>query len=77
VLWKRNFAADKLADFNDFARLNAAGADAQALVAGLGDGAHGAQVHIPAATAHVVSVADLISKLRTFAADITNLCHDR
>ena len=67
----------ELARLNDLARLNAAGTDAQALVAGFGDGAHRAQVHIPAATAHVVSVADLISKLRTFAADFTNLCHDR
>ena len=67
----------ELACFNDLAGLNAAGAYAQALVAGLGNGAYRAQVHIPAATAHVVSVADLISKLRTFAADFTNLCHDR
>jgi hypothetical protein len=76
-LQKRNLAEANLACFNDLARLDAAGADAQALVAGLGDGAHRAQVHIPAATAHVVSVADLVSKLRTFAADFTNLCHDR
>jgi hypothetical protein len=67
----------ELAGFNDLARLNAAGADAQALVALLGDRAHRAQVHIPAAAAHVMSVADLVSKLRAFAADITNLCHDR
>lgn len=67
----------ELAGFNHLAGLNAAGADAQALVAGLGNGAHGAQVHIPAAAAHVMGVADLISKLRTFAADFANLCHDR
>jgi hypothetical protein len=67
----------ELAGFNDFAGLNAAGADAHALVTLFGDRANRAQVHIPAAPAHVVRVADLVSKLRTFAADFTNLCHDR
>ena len=33
-------------------------------------GAHWTQVHVPASAAHVVSVADLITKLRAFAADL-------
>ena len=37
--------------------------------------AYGTQIHVPAAAAHVVSVADFISKLRAFAAEIANLCH--
>src|SRR6478672_5141068 len=66
-------AADRR--FNDLAGLKAGGADANALVGAVHAGAHGAQVHVPAAAAHVVSVADFVSKLRTFAADVANLCH--
>src|SRR6476660_7029534 len=66
-------AADRR--FNDLAGLEAGGADADALVGAVHAGAHGTQVHVPAAAAHVVSVADLISKLRAFAADVANLCH--
>src|SRR6476469_11265545 len=61
--------------FDDLAGLEAGGADADALVGAVHAGAHRTQVHIPAAAAHVVSVADLISKLRAFAADVANLCH--
>ena len=59
----------------DLAGLEAGGADANALVGAVHAGAHRTQVHVPAAAAHVVSVADLISKLRAFAADVANLCH--
>ena len=38
---------------------------------------YGTQVHIPAAAAGVVRVTDLVAKLRAFAADFTNFCHDR
>ena len=66
-------AADRC--FYDLAGLEAGGADANALVGAVHAGAHGTQVHVPAAAAHVVSVADLVSKLRAFAADVANLCH--
>jgi hypothetical protein len=61
--------------FDDLAGLQAGGADADALVGAIHAGAHWTQVHVPAAAAHVVSVADLVSKLRAFAADVANLCH--
>lgn len=65
----------RLGRFNNLAGLQAGGADAHALVGAVHPGAHRTQVHVPAAAAHVVGVADLVSKLRAFAADITNLCH--
>ena len=61
--------------FDDLARLQAGGAYADPLIGAIHTGAHGTQVHVPAAAAHVVSVADLVSKLRAFAADVANLCH--
>lgn len=69
----RRLAADR--SFNDLAGLKAGGADANALIGAIHAGAHGTQVHVPAAAAHIVSVADLVSKLRAFAADVANLCH--
>ena len=59
---------------DDLAGLQAGGADADALVGAIHTGPHRTQVHVPAA-AHIVSVADLISKLRAFTADVANLCH--
>ena len=61
---------------DDFAAAQAGGADAHPLGAALYFGANRAQVNIPAPAGHVMRVADGISKLRPFAADITNLCHD-
>ena len=61
---------------NDFAAAQAGGADAHALGAALYFGANRAQIDVPATTRHVMGVADGISELRPFAADITNLCHD-
>ena len=63
----------QLGRFNDFAGLQAGGTDANALISAIHAGADGTQVNVPAAAAHVVSVADLISKLRAFAAEIANL----
>jgi hypothetical protein len=60
-----------------FARFQAGGAHADALVGALHPGVHGAQIDVPAAAAHVMGVADLVAKLRTLTADITNLCHFR
>jgi hypothetical protein len=34
------------------------------------------QIHIPPPPRHIVCVADIVSELRTLAADLTNLCHD-
>ena len=65
----------RLGRFGDFAGLQAGGADAHALVGAIHPRSHRTQIHIPAAAAHVVGVADLVSELRAFAADITNLCH--
>jgi hypothetical protein len=58
-----------------FAGLDAVSANAQPLVRAFHYCAHWTQVHIPAPAADIVSVADLVSKLRSFAADFTNLCH--
>ena len=59
----------------DFSALYAAGAHANAFVCTIYDGVDLLEVHIPAALGHVVSVADPISKLRTFAANITHFRH--
>ena len=40
------------------------------------DRADGAQVHVPTPLRHVVSVADVISKLRSLAAHIAYACHE-
>ena len=63
----------QLGRFNDLAGLEAGGADANALIGAIHAGAHGTQINVPAAAAHVMRVADLISKLRAFAAEIANL----
>jgi hypothetical protein len=77
-LFERSLALRRLAAhccFDDFAGFEAGGADTNPLVGAVYTGAHRTQVHVPTAAAHVVSVADLISKLRAFAADVANLCH--
>ena len=60
----------------DFAGTQAAGAYADALTYTLDFGVNRTQVNIPAPLGHVVGVADVISKLRPSAADITCMCHD-
>jgi len=63
--------------FDDLAALNATGADTNALVGtGLQLGLYRAQIHIPAALGDVVCVRDVVTELRTLAANLTNLCHD-
>ncbi|MCU1268881.1 MAG: hypothetical protein JWN74_175 [Acidobacteriaceae bacterium] len=61
---------------NDFAAAQAGGADADTLARALHFGVDRAQIDVPAPLGHVVGVADVISKLRPFAADLANLCHD-
>jgi hypothetical protein len=60
----------------DFAGTQAAGADADALSHTLHFGVDRAQVDVPAPLGHVVSVANVVSRLRALAADFTYLCHD-
>lgn len=50
-------------------------ADADSLMRSLHNGAHGAQVHVPAALCHIMRVADIVSELRPFAAHFTYSCH--
>ena len=61
---------------NDFAGLDAAGADAHALAYTVYLGLDGLQVDVPAAAGGVVGVGDVIAELRAFAAEITFSCHD-
>lgn len=61
--------------FDDFAAAQAGGADADAFGRALHFGVHRAQVDVPAALADVVSVADIVTELRAFTADLANLCH--
>src|SRR5260370_40017969 len=62
--------------FDDLAGLDAARADAHAPAGAVDLGLHRLQVHVPAAAGGVVGVGDVVSKLRTLAAEITFLCHD-
>ena len=61
---------------DDFAGLDAAGADADALAATIDLSLDGLKVHVPAAAGGVVGVGDVVAELRAFAAEITFLCHD-
>ena len=67
---------EKVLRLNDFTAAQAGGADADPLARTLHLGVHRAQVDVPAPLGHVVGVADVISKLRPFAAYFANLCHD-
>ena len=60
----------------DFAGLDAAGADLDALGATGGGSLDGLKVRVPAATRHVVRVRDVVTKLGALAAKLTYLCHD-
>jgi hypothetical protein len=62
--------------FDDFAGLDAAGADAHALASARDLSLDGLEVHIPAAAGGVVGVRDIVAELRAFAAKITFVCHD-
>lgn len=61
---------------DDFAAAKAGSADAHALALSVDLGVHRTQVEVPAPLAHVVCVADAVSRLRLAAADFTLLCHD-
>src|SRR5262249_36520902 len=59
------------------ARLEAVSADADVLARAFHDRVHRTQVDVPPTPAHIVGVADLVSKLRAFAADLADSCHFR
>ena len=62
--------------FDDFAGLDAASADADALASAGDLGFDGLKVHVPATPGGVVGVRDIVAELRAFAAKITFVCHD-
>jgi hypothetical protein len=61
--------------FDDFTRLDAARAHANALASPIQLRLHWAQVHIPTPARGVVGVGDVVSELRPFAAEFTLGCH--
>ena len=63
--------------FDDFAGLDAAGANANALVAARNLSLYRAEIDVPAALGDVVRMRNLVTELRTFAADGANLSHDK
>ena len=63
--------------FYDLATAQAGSAHANTLARPAHLGPHRSQIDIPPPFGHVVRVANIIPKLRPFAADITNLCHIR
>jgi hypothetical protein len=65
-----------LRSFDNFARFNTASADLHAAVAaGRKLDANGLQIRIEPAARFVVSMRNIVSKLRTFSADVASLCH--
>ena len=60
----------------DFAALDAAGADANALRSAIYKGFNRLEVDVPAAPRDVVRVGDVVSKTRAFAANVAYLCHN-
>ena len=65
----------QLLRFLYFPTLQAACADADTPVRSLNYGANRAQIHVPAPLGDVMGVADIVSKLRPFAADFAYACH--
>ena len=61
---------------DDFAAAQAGGAHANPLARALHFGVNRAEIDVPAPLGHVMGVADVIPKLRSFAAYFTNLCHN-
>jgi hypothetical protein len=66
----------KLSSLDDFAALDAAGADLYALAATGRSGLDRLKIRVPATTGYVVRVRNVVAKLRAFAAKLTYLCHD-
>ena len=62
--------------FDDFAGLDAAGADADTLASAGDLSLDGLKVHVPATPGSVVGMRDVVAELRAFAAKITFVRHD-
>ena len=62
--------------FGNAAQTNASGADAQLLASSVDDSMDVFQVRIPPTTPSIVGVADDVTVLRTFAAELTLQCHN-
>jgi hypothetical protein len=62
--------------FDDFAGLDAAGTDADALASASDLGFNRLQVDVPPTSGSVVGVRDVVAELRAFAAEITFMRHD-
>lgn len=61
---------------DDFAALDAAGADTQLLCAAFDLSLDRAKIDVPAPLSDVVRVRDVVTELRAFAADFADLSHD-
>jgi hypothetical protein len=75
-MFREDFVGDGFLRFYDFAAAQAGSADADTLGPATHFGADRTQIDVPAPLSHIVGVADVVSKLRPFAADRANLCHD-
>jgi hypothetical protein len=62
---------------DDLAGFDAPSADANALVAAVNFSFDRTKIHVPATLGHIVRMRDLVTELRTFAADFANLCHEK
>src|SRR5215208_1461265 len=67
--------ATVLPGFDDFAALNAPGANPQPLRRSFDNSADTLQIHVPPAISNVMSVADAMAELRSSTAKFTILCH--
>ena len=61
----------------DFAGLDAGGANPHALANAVDHGLDRLQIGGPATARDVMRVRDVVTELRTFATDFTYLCHDK
>ena len=70
-----SFSRKSALGFHDFTATQAGRADADALSLAIYLGVNRTQIDVPAPLGHVVGVADVVSRLRLLAANITLLCH--
>lgn len=70
--WPKN----PLSGLDDFSGFDASGAYTNALARRVDLRFHCLQIHIPAATCHVVRVRNIVAEQRLLTANFTYLCHD-
>ena len=70
-----NCSQESLSGFLDFSVADTGRARTNVLAGPIENRANTLQVYIPATVGHVVRVTDLVSKLRTLAANFTYSCH--